>query len=169
MRRGIDRLLRVGKQETKQNNSMIKTIEKAESFGAPFDTENGPLYNIGVRFTDGSKGIAYAKSDTPPYGPGDAVEVVVKGKTAKGTDKLKIKKAEDGQSGSAKSGGGGYDSRGARTGCAVNNACLLVAHGKLDMSELPLKAAELVRLMDELESAPAQSAEERDENGDFPF
>lgn len=69
---------------------MIKVVKSIKTVYQP--TGDFTLYTLGIEFEDGTGGLAYAKSEKPPYQSGQDVEVVITGQTSGGTDKLQIKK-----------------------------------------------------------------------------
>lgn len=71
---------------------MIKIIKSYKTVYPPKD--GFTLYTLGVEFEDGDKGLAFAKSEHPPYKSGDEVEVSLAGETGNGTAKYKISKVD---------------------------------------------------------------------------
>lgn len=164
---------------------MNKKIQDAKSFGDPVQLSHGTYHNIAVTFTDGSKGIALAKSQTPWYSPGTDCVVEVTGKTAKGYDKLKISKIEQ-QGQPARQQGSSYNSEGARVGMCVSKALesvlpMLVGNIKdnvdfwdtMGLALIKERAASLIDICKELESGVSKKEEVKEEkkedDDEIPF
>jgi hypothetical protein len=127
---------------------MLQTVKSIKVIGEP--SGDFDMFTVGVNFQDGTGGIAFAKSATPPYIAGDLVEVDIAGQTKKGTNKLKIKKHQDtggfgdrapanyntgqsspqGSNGSYTASQGGNKDEQIKQGMDINNMTRLVASGK---------------------------------------
>ena len=162
----------------------IEIVKSITQSGEPWND----LYPFVVEMESGQKVEAKAKSQAgPPYHVGDQVEVEtrgpVKGGPNKGMLSASIKKHDSGGgfSGGGRGGGkSGYDSKGARVGCAVTNAVNLACHGKIEVKAIAPTARQLIEIMDLLEKGttkpqphapvprPAQAQQEWDNEDDGP-
>ena len=143
---------------------MEKVVSTRIEVGKP--TEKFNMWTFRVGFEDGFIGIAYAKSENPPYQVGDTVEVLENGTVAGGPDigkpKLKIKRLEGNggqgmpsQSNALNSGAqaplrasSGYNGDGARQGMIVNNIIQLFIAGKGNINECHNIAMQAVNLVE---------------------
>jgi flagellar motor switch/type III secretory pathway protein FliN len=120
---------------------MDKVISSVTVVGEP--DENFEMFTLAVAFNDSTDGIAYAKSDSPPYKEGDSVEVniagQVKGGDHKGKNKLKISK------GGFNSSGGGSSSAPAKQAEPVNTeaAIKIASKAQTDAAKLSMMALEV--------------------------
>lgn len=129
----------------------MKKTTKVKSLrtGSPFG-ENNDIYPVDISFENGDHGVAYAKSDPPPYKAGDEVEIEDYGNDRDGQVKYRVKKVYKGGGGYSGGGGrkGGFkaDPVGQMVGNAITNASLLVAHSIVPHKDLGNEALRICKL-----------------------
>lgn len=144
---------------------MQKVIKEIKNMGQPSEFKGQMYQAVWVTFADGSSGMANMKAGSNAYGPGDTVNIEVTGQTAKGHDRLKIKKDNGYNSGGysggnsssgapqrsqQKAAGGGYGI-GARVGCSFNAAIALCVAGKIQAHEVELNTRQFVDMLAKVE------------------
>jgi hypothetical protein len=112
----------------------IKEVAVGVPFKSQYGNDNGELIPHTYTMEDGTTLNANHKSEEP-FKAGDTVEYEVTGEDKKGNTKGKVSKPSDfkGGGGSKK---GGYDTLGQQIGNCISNACMLAAHGKIEMKAL---------------------------------
>lgn len=142
---------------------MQKVINEVKPLGEPSEFKGAMYQAVWVTFTDGSSGMANMKAGSNAYGAGDTVNIEVVGQTAKGKDRLKIKKdtgyvqgggkgstPQKPQQGHQKATGGG-SAIGARVGCSFNAAIALCVAGKIDIKDIELATRHHVDMLAKVE------------------
>lgn len=154
--------------ETKQGDIMQKVIKEVKKMGSPSEFKGQMYQAVWVTFQDGSSGMANMKAGSNAYGAGDTVNIEVTGRTAKGHDRLKIKKDNGYQQGGGQGGtpqapqrayqnpSSGSAALGARVGCSFNAAVALCVAGKIEYSDLELATRHHVDMLAKVEEDAAK-------------
>jgi hypothetical protein len=125
-----------------KKTSKVKTVAVGIPFKSEYGNENGELIPHTYEMEDGASFHANHKSEEP-FKAGDEVEYEITGKDKKDNNKGKVGKPSNFGGGGSKK--GGYDTLGQQIGNCISNACMLAAHGKIEMKNLE---ATVHRLMD---------------------
>lgn len=123
----------------------LVSLNLKNSFGKPGDE----IYVFEVGFADNISGVAFAKSENPPYQVGDTVERQATGVDRDGNTKFKVSKPRAGggswnnsRSYTPKPSSGGsqqkpsYDSKGQTIGMAIKAAVDLYINQSCDISDM---------------------------------
>lgn len=122
----------------------MKSKVKSVVVGKEWTSKHGAtFYNHDYEFEDGVKLQASHKTENP-FKQGDEVEYEIKSTDETYGNKGSVKKPDDG-GGFGGGRRGGYSDVGVTVGNALNNASLLAAHGKIEMSDLPAVAERIIK------------------------